>query len=74
MKRQLKDSILRYFESGQLRLNGSFYQTKDMLHESNLFDANDATIAFAALDELVADNLLIYTSASYYLQGYAPTI
>ncbi|MEW6377845.1 MAG: hypothetical protein AB1502_18900 [Thermodesulfobacteriota bacterium] len=71
-KEDLKRRILRYFEDGQRNVNGSFFQTQDMLLRSNLFESKDFDIIPELLEELVQKGFLEYQGGCYYLRGYAP--
>lgn len=71
-KNALKERLLRYFEAGQRNSHGSFFQTKDMLLQANLFTSKESDVIHDILEELVNKGFLEYQSGCYYLNGHAP--
>lgn len=65
----LKDRLLRYFEEGQTNVHGRFFQTKNDILKSNLFNPNELNIASEVLEELVVTSYIEYERGVYYLKG-----
>lgn len=71
---ELRNGLVRHFETSQRRLQGAYSASLDNLVSDGVIKEEEREEAREVLTKLVADGFLTYDSPSYYLHGRNPRL